>query len=488
MGIKSTSRSTILVFIFVSFLSLCACTPQHENVSAPTPAGAYSVDPLFREYYQDLGGEERLGPAISPLIQQNSAPCQYTLNALMCHNPLATGVNRFYLAPLGQLLGIKDAPSPSLEQETPLVIDGYAVHPDFVDLYHSLHGSLVIGRPISNVFYNNAHGRVEQYFENIGFYHNLDDPSGKASLLAYGAFFCSLDCGYNSNPPARFAPQREDPNTPFLQSLDRIGGLEVFGRPLTSPFVAEDGFLEQVYENASVFAPLEAPGEIRLRPLPVLLGMIALPPGPRIYDQRQNVIFYPLQDELGYHVPLVFDRFIAAHGGLEISGVPIAETMRYEEENVIRQCFRNYCLDYYPQEAETFRVRLAPLGRRYLERIDSAPLLGKEFSKALLIIELSEEHLQITSKEPQTIRLRVLEKSDQQPLANVEARLTVTLPDGRQQIFYSPPTDAEGKASVVIPAAPELENGSLVVYEACLNVPAETPICAASTYLIWNFR
>jgi hypothetical protein len=90
-------------------------------------------------------------------------------------------------------------------------------------------------------------------------------------------------------------------------------------------------------------------------------------PSQKKYDRRDNVIFYPVQNELGFHVPIVFDEFIARHGGTETSGKPISETevVEMNGEKIARQCFENYCLDYYPAFPTGAQVRMVQLGYQY---------------------------------------------------------------------------------------------------------------------------
>ncbi|HSV86264.1 MAG TPA: hypothetical protein VLH85_06795, partial [Levilinea sp.] len=137
---------------------------------------------------------------------------------------------------------------------------------------------------------------------------------------------------------------------PFEWALDQIGGTVIFGKPLSEPVHTPDGFIEQVYENALIFAPADNPNSIALRPLAKILNMPMHKPTQQKHDRRDNVIFYPVQGDLGFHVPIVFDEFIARHGGMEISGQPISEpgVVEINGERVARQCFENYCLDYYP--------------------------------------------------------------------------------------------------------------------------------------------
>jgi len=95
----------------------------------------------------------------------------------------------------------------------------------------------------------------------------------------------------------------------------------------------------------------------------------------------------------------------------------------------------------------------------------------------------------VTASDEQQFEMVLLRASDQQPIADVEADLTLTLPDGKQEQFLLPPSDDSGRASLTVPALkPMPGNGSVIAFKVCLNVPSSQPICASDSYLIWNFQ
>ncbi len=464
-------------------LAGCQSAPQ---VTAPSnQTGTYAVDTLFREYYADLGGEERIGPAISPLIEENNLKCQYTVAVLMCLNPEVTGSGRYYLSSLGSKIGVHDAPPTAPEQESTQVVDGYPIYPGFIKMINNLRGLDVIGKPLTTIRYNYQQQRVEQYFENAGFYYRFDDAADAVNLLPYGWYYCGRACQYDLSENRTFNPVKQTLETPFAHSLERIGGLKMFGQPLTEPYTTADGALEQVYENIVVYGSRDKPNDVHLRPLSRLLSMISTPPGPKKYGVEQNVIFYPVDGELGYHVPIVFDQFISQHGGLEFSGAPIADTMYYEKD-IPRQCFENFCLDYHPTAAAGMQVRMTPLGSLYLEAFTPLSAIPTAMPQTNLSILASEEAAQISGQEKQIINVTTLNKDTQEPQGDVNIILTLTLPDGSQSNVRLQATDAQGRTTAEIPAMPALPNGSMVVYQACSDEPGNSGACAYGAYLIWN--
>lgn len=354
----------IAVFTVVMLLSLCLSSCGVESsVPIQYQAGTYPIDPLFKEYVQNLGGEALLGSAISQAFDENDQICQYLANALVCQNPHKIGTDRFYLIPLGNQFSITNSSGYTPSSPDAVLINGFEIYPDFLDLYNQLNQKRAVGNPLSQPRFDFEQGRVEQYFEKVGMVYRFDMPKGSIQLLPYGAYACNTQCREFQYTP--FVPNRQIPDTPFLVPLERLGGVQIFGQPISTPYIASDGSLEQIFENAVIYSSPEDTSRIFLRPIAIELGMIYIPPAERKYGLEDHVTFYPVKNELGYHVPVLFDSFIAQHGGTEISGQPIADTMIYNEDQIARQCFTNYCLEYHPDAPEGLQIRITALGIRY---------------------------------------------------------------------------------------------------------------------------
>jgi hypothetical protein len=89
----------------------------------------------------------------------------------------------------------------------------------------------------------------------------------------------------------------------------------------------------------------------------------------------------------------------------------------------------------------------------------------------------------IASSEVQEIQVLVLDNGN--PLKNIDLVMTVTMPNGSQRSYNFPPTGRDGQArSEVEPiSAP---NGTLIVYEVCVDNTDEAPDCVVDDYLIWG--
>lgn len=477
-----------LILVLVPILLLASCSGTQEAVNAPDSGRTHEITPSLREFYNTLGGESLFGPAISEDFAFQEFECQYTVNALLCLNPSATGDNRFGLYSLGNALEISEDPGTSPPDENARVVNGYGIYEEFIPMFDHLSGVQYAGNPISPVHINYSQGRVEQFFENVGLYRSFDDPAGTVKLLAYGVMACDERCNYSASLNALIlSSDNAAGNQPFLPQMGKLGGATAFGEPLTQPYIAEDDAQEQVYANAVLFSPAGNPSQVLLRPLPLLLGIPRSEPGAQRYGNRDGVVFYPVKDELGYHVPLVFDAFIAAHGGMQLSGEPISETLA-QEENVYRQCFENYCLDYRPSAPQNQQVSLAPLGQQYLELLQKRQGENKPLtiSPETVAILLTEQFKKLAPASPQRIEILVFSKADQKPLAGIESELELTLPDGKLYTAGIEATQNDGKASVIIPPMKDIANGSILSYRVCLKAATSQPVCASSNYVIWN--
>lgn len=488
MMLAKLLRSSLITALLLLAILLLASCDSTSSTLAPE-AGTYPVDPVFREFYSSLGGRDTLGPAITAFFNFRNKECQYTQNVLMCFDSLAQGIARFSLYPLGDSLGIYE--EPGLSAGGGLIVDGYTIYEEFEGLYHQLNGPLYVGRPITQPRYNVSKDRIEQYFQNVGFYRSIHDEPGNAQLLSYGVYACSADCRFSAPQSAIVTADSASLSQPYLSQLVRLGGLNVFGMPLTEPYMAADGSLEQIYENVVLYSPPDDTNNMRLRPTAMTMGMPAAAPGAKLYDESQGMVFYPVEGDLGYHVPLQFDHFIAQHGGREISGKPLAEMQQVNETNY-RQCFENYCLIFDGSAAESLQVRMEALGLEYfkLTQPEQAAKANEFEVKAETIrIVANAGSPRIPSNQPQRFDVYVVRAEDNQPVAGVESQLTLTLPDGSSLPYAMPFTDAQGRASLTVdPIEPPLANGTVVSFKVCLNVPTDGEACTSDSYLIWNFK
>jgi hypothetical protein len=475
---SSVARLTILSTIFLLILSACG-SGGHPGPT-PTPFGAMALVSQFRDLNDRLGGTAVLGPAISPPFMHDRSTCQYTENVLMCFNPDAkVDVERVTLVPIGQLLV---TPPPGAQ---------FKVFENFQSMYSTMFGTLYVGKPLTGGRYNNEKRRYEQYFEKMGFYQLIDDPRGTVHLMAYGSFVCAEHCTFEPPSESAVIGWNKGNEVPGIVSINRLGGFDFFGSPLSQPYTSsKDGAIEQVLDNVAYYIPKDNPSTILLRPLPLLLHVRQEAPGPQLYGKAQGMVFYPVKGVLGYHVPTVFDVFIAAHGGVALAGKPTSDPFHAEVNGVSlpRQCFENYCLEYDISAPENQRVHLVPLGSLYLKQTVSEDKWVFKFSPKTTKLTVSEKYPEISSKEEQVIQVNVSQVNGLQPLSDIDAVLVVEMPDGSKVSYNVPSTDLQGSASVKLPPISNAANGTVVPFVVCLNVPTDTQICEAQSFLIWNAR
>ena len=302
-----------------------------------------------------------------------------------------------------------------------LVVNGVPVYEEFIPLYKALSGASVAGYPLAQAKMNYSQQRIEQYFENVGFYRNFSDATGEVKLLAYGAAACTDRCDYTPAVDAVISsstiPQTD---RVFLEGLEKLGDASIFGAPLTRAFLAADGMQEQVFENASLFT---SPGSnlIHLRSAPLIVGMPSTPPGDKLYGNKEGMVFYAVDGSLGFHVPQLFDEFIADHGGTAISGMPIAEVSEVST-GLYRQCFENYCLLYTPANPPGMQLTLDAIGAAYLAKISPADFYGETvvISPSTVALKVSEEYTLLQPQQVQQITIKLRSQVNDQPLAGLK--------------------------------------------------------------------
>jgi hypothetical protein len=448
--------------------------------------GTYTINPILVSFYQNLGGEGILGPVISNSIQFDGRLCQYTTNSLICFDQSAPENKRLSLAPIGKFLGINSQQGRSLQNDGNPVENSNPVYPAFMQENLKFLNAEITGKPLTSAIYNYSEKRVEQYFENVALYTRFDDPPGKYGLLPYGAVHCGKKCIYETDPSLDFQPYRFATNHALTAGMEIIGtDWQLTGVPLTIPYTAKDGNLEQVFENVVVFSPPDNPEKIGFRPLPSLAGMTSIKPGKKLHDKSQNVTFYEIKNGLGYHVPLVFDAFIQKHGGREVSGNPIADTLFYDNK-IPRQCFRNYCLENNTTASSDLQVTPVSLGKKYLEKVDKAYILDNSFIDRGVSLGVNKAKQQVANYETQTIQVKIINKADSSPRPGVYPSLSLTLPGVYDRLFTMPVTGLDGRSEFRIPAFEGSPSGTMVPYQVCIFTDSGSQLCQNDAFLVWS--
>ncbi len=543
---KNLRNFCTVLALFLILITSSACVKQLPQPT-PTPIQSISVDPIFKNYYDFLGGEKTLGSIISPLIQKDGVNYQYTVNALMAFDPQAPVSRRYHLAPIGLAMDVVEPPVPETEESGGLYIDGHTVFPKFVPLYQQLGGVQVLGRPLMEARFNSERNRIEQYFENVGFYLLQDATTESVHLLAYGAWECDIDC--RTSPPLNAIidfPHESvfdlENNQETNQENNQENNLEpeviTEEKQLSFylPFLFKEGLIGKSAEISGECCKMNLPLILRSMPSNSLNDAVArlgsdltgfaltepyLTPEGKLEQIFENVVvsvdpqnpnetellqlpeklkifpdplekanndptmyFYPVEGDLGYNVASYFLYYINLHGGLKVSGPPIT---KYDlmGDNVYWQCFQYLCMEEHQGTPEGLIIRPVGLGYMYKEIYDQSGNQKIENAQALREVSLQvwESNPRVASNQEQKIEISVQENNI--PLVNIKPTLTLTLPDNTQQSFTLPPTSKEGRTELTLQpiSAP---NGTLIPYQVCIDNQTDEKFCVKDDYLIWN--
>ena len=451
----------------------------HSDEISPGKQGKvkFQVDDLFLEFYNSLGGEDILGHAISPLESSEGEIKQYLESGLLVFDPRAVGSQRFQLAPLGLELSIQSSEQVSSIDKTGRIINGKFVLSEFLEFYARLGGARFVGKPLTEARYNADKERIEQYFENLGFY-KLDSES-RVRLLPYGVYVCDSDCRdkviYASIP----AKQPILPE-PFLRKILELG-LEFVGKPLTGHHIAADGMQEVIFENLVLAANSESPEEVILRSLGEELGNIA----EELASPEDSPLseFIEIEDGKGFNVPIFFYNYLENHGGFQIAGQPISEVFS-PEDGLYWQCFTKLCLQFDLNTVNEQRLSLVPLGNEYKAgEYDKIMDFTANQSLEKVEVKVWERSTFVSAEEGQEIHVALYENG--RPLKNYEPIIIITMPDGSQREAYFQPSNNNGRTSLNLPPV-EAPNGTLIAYQICLRDLDGESHCVGDNYLIWN--
>lgn len=246
-------RNKFLVLIAAFLLASCSQIEKKDIIDD----GSYTLDPIFERYYQELGGQGVLGPAISPLFSEDDEVYQYTTTCLLSYSQKT---KQYRLASLGKELIVGELPVDCQENGEDLFKNGHNIYPEFNKKINSLGGLNAVGLPLTELRLNQKKHRYEQYFENLGFYQMADDPHGPVFLLAFGAWRCGELCAVTPPLNSRIdIPVKKV--APFVIFIENVG-IEYTGFALTEPYLSQDGNLEQVFENVILFVNPDHPDRV----------------------------------------------------------------------------------------------------------------------------------------------------------------------------------------------------------------------------------
>jgi hypothetical protein len=470
-----------VIFSIISLLIIYCLNACNSSADAAIP-GTFPVDPIFTDFYDGLGGESMLGPAISPTFENLGTTYQYVVSGLMAYDPNRMTLSRFHFSPTASVeWGINDLIEPRPSDSGIPFENGHSIWPEVLPFYNRF-GSEIIGLPVTGVKANNEKQRYEQYFEGLGFYRDFTDPPGPIQLMPYGQWMCGANCQFHNldnNPPSpSYSMDFSETERLFLQEAEILGH-GFTGSPQAAPYIAEDGNFEMIFENIAMYIDSVDGSRIKLRPLPSWVGIMSDPPTKE--SKADWLTFYQVKEDLGYNIPNLFSTYIADHGGVEYFGIPITE-YRPQAAGGYNQCFTNLCLDYHPTAPEQLQIRPYALGVEYQTNGVSTTTADSTATSALQINVL-EKYPLIPSGQKQVINVGATQNGI--PVSGLVVSLIVKQPDGITKNYQLDPTGEAGTTSIELDPI-NGPNGTIIQYDICIVDPASPQICFTRDYSIWN--
>jgi len=466
----------ILLSLIVGVLSACAGTAINQSAY-------YLVDPRFSDLYERLQGEDILGPPISnkKYVAGSNQEKQYFEGAVLVYDP--DNSPHYYLDPVGIDAGFSDLPNNDPENPIVRFINGYIIPLEFSLFYDEMGGERWVGLPLTRARLNPDKNTIEQYFENMGFFKFEDDPPGIVHLMPYGLWKCAGECsiypGLENTGISLSAGEVLE--SPFGEAIARFG-TQFTGEAISAAYQANDGNVEQIFQNVVLYQNSSTPLGVSLRPVSTLLDLKNDPY--QVYDKGSPNYFREIESGNGFYIPAYFMDYIDRYFGFELAGEPISREEKIRD-GVTQQCFENYCLLFDALADPGEQVRVVPQGQKYKESFyQSAKRPVSEIQiQRKIQLDIWEQLPQISSQEKQQIGACFHESGS--PLINAVAELKVTTENQGVFNYHFSPTDAGGCSFLELDPI-QAQNGTTIDYQVCLQGMGDQQFCKKDSYLIWG--
>ena len=469
-------RAFLLLGILIYGLTACSLDGQKASTY-------YIVDPRFEELYEQLNGEDILGPPISnkKFVANTRQEKQYFEGGVLVFDPDATP--RIWLYPVGRDAGFSDIPNSDPENPSVKYLNGFIIPPEFAKIYDQLGGERWVGQPLTRARFNPEKNRVEQYFENLGFFRYENDPAGVVHSMPYGLWKCAGECAmYPGVENAAAGQSVSSADSALFGQTAAHFGVKFTGEVLSKPYLTDEGIKEQIYEHVVLVEDPSSPFGVRPRAISQDLDFSS--------DQFQKPradaqdYFREVNGGKGYYIPAYFLNFIDRYAGFEFSGEPVS---RKEEirEGVFRQCFENYCLLYDSLAPEGQRVKLEKLGKKYQAALQASvpEPQQNEVTAQNLKLDIWEQSPQISSSETQQLGACV--HQGDLPQVGLKPVLILSIPGQEAGTSQFQPTD-NGGCSFLNLEPIQAENGATVDYQVCVQDSSGRDICQRDSFVIWG--
>lgn len=502
-----------LSLVVILSIELSACGQPANQNPAGLSTGTYELDPVFGAIYGHLGGLANAGPPISPPIKNGTVIRQYLETALLVYDSSAPISNKFQIASLGLELGIAEPPVNPPQNPNITYQDGHTIPQEFLEVYEELRPSIV-GKPLTEPRFHLVRKRYEQYFENLGFYR--DEKSDEVHLLPYGSWSCQQECGHSEILDSTI-PEVHGQIDPAFEKFTQSYGTDFTGLALADLYMDSEGRQVQIFENMVLATDLQQ-GATTVQPLPIS-GAVNIKAEPlRPPSMAQGMYFFPVQDQLGYDIPIEIWEYIQENGGISLVGAPVTHFSQLTDV-FFHQCFVNLCLTYDPSMVAGARVKPEPLGYAFkvlyyhpdetnqaagsgLPAVAPEPVVEATLQPAPSPTIPEASPVMASGEQTNEINLRVyqrfpaVEQGQRQelqirleengvPAAKKNIELHITMPDGSESVFQMVPTNLDGQTDIQLPII-EAKNGTIITYKACYTATPEIKFCDSDVFVIWN--
>ena len=441
---RRLARIALVLIALAPWVSSCRPSP-----SSLAPGDAENpIATEFKSLWEKAGGLATFGPPLETARRDGAVVAQTFLAVQLTYDE-RDRERPVRLAPLGLKLGLAEPAEPqtTLQNGQYFPETGHALYAGFAPLFNALGGLEIVGPPITEVHFRN--GRIIQYFENLGMVRAENASPSEVRLVALGLAALPAGSAFGQEVDSVLLPgtvlQR-----PFSEALEAFGGEATLGQPLSDPYVAEDGALEQVYERVVVFGEGASSTDVRFRPI----GRQFVAASPAVPKADGAGAIY--DDSTGHNIQWAFADFYRSNRGRLLLGAPLEEA-RLEGTRLL-QTFENGGLVYDYDLPPDLAVQLAPLGEAYLAghpAPSSSPTVEQlpgptatALPPALsgdLLVEVTLEKLVVASSETQNVAVRLLD-SNGEPMAGV--RPTIVWYSAEESgSEAAPATDAEGRTT-----------------------------------------
>ena len=441
------ARIALILIALAPWVSSCRPSP-----SSLAPGDAENpIAPEFKSLWEKAGGLATFGPPLET-ARRDGAVVSQTFLAVQLTYDERDRERPVRLAPLGLNLGLAEpaVPRAAVQNGTYFPETGHTLYAGFAPFFDALGGLEVVGLPITEVHFRN--GRITQYFENLGMVRPENASPSEVRLVALGLAALPAGSAFGQEVDGVLLPGTVL-RRPFSEALEAFGGEATLGQPLSDPYVAEDGALEQVYERVVVFVKGLSSTEVRFRPIGRQFGA-ASPPVPK--SDEAGTIY---DEATGHNILWAFADFYRANRGRLLLGAPLEEA-RLEGTRLL-QTFENGRLVYDYDLPPDLAVQLAPLGEMYLAG-HPAPSSSPTFEQlpsptqsaqpsALsgnLLVQITLEKLVVAASETQNVTVRLLDSTGD-PIAGVRPTIVWYAAEGSGS-EDAPPTDPEGRTTFAL--------------------------------------